>query len=65
MPEDLFGEVQVPTTPAALVKRLGNFPFWRGEEKFLTAIESMYVNASSRGLDVFLGTREGKLGLKD
>lgn len=65
IPEDLFGEVQVPPTPAALVKRLGNFPFWRAEEKFLTAIESVYVNASPRGLDVFLGTREGKLVLKD
>ena len=62
IPEDLFGEVQVPPTPAALVKRLGNFPFWRGEEKFLTAVESVYVNASPRGLEVFLGTRETRRG---
>ncbi len=55
---DVFGEVQIPPTAAALIKRLGNFPFWRGEEKFLTAIESMYTNASPRGLEVFLGTRD-------
>ncbi|MGE0682490.1 MAG: SWIM zinc finger family protein [Candidatus Binatia bacterium] len=59
-PDDLFGEVQVPPTPAALVKRLGNFPFWRGTERFLDAIEPIYTNASPRGLDVFLGAREVK-----
>ena len=59
-PDDLFGEVQVPPTPAALVKRLGNFPFWRGKERFLDAIEPIYTNASARGLDVFLGAREAK-----
>jgi uncharacterized Zn finger protein len=64
IPDDLFGEVQIPATPAALVKRLGNFPFWRGEEKFLIAMESMYVNASPRGLEVFLGAREAKLNGK-
>lgn len=59
-PDDLFGEVQVPSTPAALVRRLGNFPFWRGAERFLEAIEPIYTNASPRGLDVFLGVRETK-----
>lgn len=60
LPDDLFGEVQVPPTPAALVKRLGNFPFWRGTERFLDALEPVYTNASPRGLDVFLGAREVK-----
>jgi uncharacterized Zn finger protein len=59
-PDDLFGEVQVPPTPAALVKRLGNFPFWRGTERFLDALEPVYTNASPRGMDVFLGAREAK-----
>lgn len=60
VPDDLFGEVRVPPAPAALVKRLGNFPFWRGEERFLEAIEPLYTQASPRGLEVFLGAREPK-----
>lgn len=60
LPDDLFGEVRVPPAPAALVKRLGNFPFWRGEERFLGAIEPIYAQASPRGLDIFLGARESK-----
>jgi len=58
LPDDLFDEVRVPPAPAALVKRLGNFPFWRGEERFLGAIEPMYAQASPRGLDIFLGERD-------
>ncbi|NOT56529.1 MAG: hypothetical protein HOP18_18170 [Deltaproteobacteria bacterium] len=54
--EDMWGAVRTPTTPAAVVKRLGNFPFWRGEEKFLSAIEPLYVNASARGEEVMLGS---------
>ena len=60
MADDLIGEVQIPVTLAAIVRRLGNFPFWRGEEQFFNAIEPIYKNASPRGLDVFLGAREEK-----
>jgi uncharacterized Zn finger protein len=60
LPDGVLGDVHVPSTPAALVKRLGNFPFWRGEERFLSAIEPIYTGASPRGLDVFLGTQESK-----
>ncbi len=60
LPDDLFGEVRVPPASAALVKRLGSFPFWRGEERFLEAIEPVYVQASPRGLDIFLGARDSK-----
>jgi uncharacterized Zn finger protein len=56
LPEDLFGEVRVPSAPASLVKRLGSFPFWRGEERFLEAVEPVYAQASPRGLDLFLGS---------
>ena len=38
-------------------KRLGNFPFWRGEERFLDAITPVYTQASPRGLELFLGER--------
>lgn len=60
LPEDLFGEVAIPPVPAALAKRLGNFPFWRGEERFLDAITPVYTQASLYGLELFLGEREKK-----
>jgi uncharacterized Zn finger protein len=53
--DDIFGEVRIPPLPAALPKRLGSFPFWRGEEKFLDVMESIYERASTVGLRVFLG----------
>jgi uncharacterized Zn finger protein len=52
--EDLLGEVRVPQITAALPKRLGNFPFWRGEVHFLEALEPFYDEASARGLEIFL-----------
>jgi uncharacterized Zn finger protein len=55
VPDDFFGEVHWPPVNAALPKRLGNFPFWRGAERFLDAIEPSYQQASARGLAAFLG----------
>lgn len=55
--DDLLGEVLIPLVPAALPKRLENFPFWRGEERFLDAIEPIYVQASPLGMNVFLGEK--------
>jgi uncharacterized Zn finger protein len=57
LPEDFFGEVQIPPVSAALLKRLGNFPFWRGKERFFDALEPIYARASTRGLAVFLGEK--------
>jgi uncharacterized Zn finger protein len=57
LPADFFGSVQTPPVAAALPKRLGNFPFWRGTERFLEAIEPVYKQASPMGMDVFLGQR--------
>jgi len=57
LPADPFGEVQVPAAPAALLKRLGPFPFWRGNVPLAAALEPAYVQASERGLDAFLGNR--------
>lgn len=36
---DPWGEVRVPPVAAALPRRLGGFPFWRGMEDFLEAME--------------------------
>jgi len=55
LPGDLFGEVRTPPVHAALPRRLGNFPFWRGGERFLDAVEPAYQQAAPHGLDVFLG----------
>ncbi|HEV3257103.1 MAG TPA: SWIM zinc finger family protein [Gemmataceae bacterium] len=55
LPEDWAGDVQVPPVAAAVPKRLGNFPFWRGQARFLDALEPVYGQASPCGLDVFLG----------
>jgi len=51
--DDFFGEVRLPPVSAALPKRLGNFPFWRGSERFLEAIEAIYAQASPYGLNIF------------
>jgi uncharacterized Zn finger protein len=53
--DDIFGEVRISPIAAALPKRLGSFPFWRGEEKFLDVMESIYTKASAVGLNIFLG----------
>jgi len=58
--DDIFGEVRIPPIPAALPKRLGSFPFWKGEEKFLDVMESIYSKASPVGLKVFLGEQAGR-----
>jgi uncharacterized Zn finger protein len=55
--DDLLGEVRIPPIAAALPKRLGSFPFWRGKERFIETIESIYERSSQRGMDIFLGTR--------
>jgi uncharacterized Zn finger protein len=55
LPDDFFGEVSIPSTSAALPKKLGSFPFWRGKERFLDVMERIYANASPVGLNVFLG----------
>jgi len=51
-------EVSIPRLPAALVKRLGSFPLWRGREHFVETLEGVYSVASSAGLNVYLGTRD-------
>jgi len=55
LPGDFFGDVIIPEVSAALPKRLGSFPFWRGRVKFLNKMETIYSQASLVGLRVFLG----------
>ena len=55
LPEGLLNEVRVPPVAAALPKRLGSFPLWRGLTFFLDTLEPFYTKAAATGLDVFLG----------
>ncbi len=41
---------------AALARRLGNFPFWRGNDRFFDTLEPVYARAAS--IDVNLPLRE-------
>jgi len=54
LPDDLLGEVRIPSMNAALMKRLGNFPFWRGNRLLHEHLEPVYLNASQYGMDIFL-----------
>jgi uncharacterized Zn finger protein len=54
LPAGWLGEIQPPPLTAALVKRLGRFPFWRGNQKFHEAWEPLYTYATQRGQEVLL-----------
>ena len=58
LPEKFFGEVHIPSSYATLLRRLGAFPFWRGEELPLEALPPIYPQASKKGLQIFLTERE-------
>jgi uncharacterized Zn finger protein len=55
--DDFCGEVATPPVTAGLVRRLGKFPFWRGERPLLEVLEAAYVAASELGVKTFLGER--------
>jgi uncharacterized Zn finger protein len=57
LPADLFGDVTRPPVAAALPRRLGSLPFWRGSENFLDALQPVYRDASQRGQEVFSSER--------
>lgn len=57
LPQDVFGGVQVPPVSAAWPKRLGNFPFWRGADRFLDGLEPIYQQGARRGLATFSGDK--------
>jgi uncharacterized Zn finger protein len=63
--DDFFGEVILPPVSAALPRRLGSFPFWRGEEKFLDTMEWIYEKASRLGLDLFVGNSAENFRVKE
>jgi len=60
VPDDLAGEppgpVGAPPAGAALARRLGKFPFWRGSGVFLDFLEAAYSAAAGKAAE----TLEGK-----
>lgn len=46
LPDDLLGGAGAGSAGAALPKRLGKFPFWRGQEEFLSVLDSIYRSAA-------------------
>ena len=55
IPASVFGEVATPRVSAAWLRRLGNFPLWRGEQPMTEALEPHYASAAARGLERFVG----------
>lgn len=56
LPPDWLGEARTPPVNAAVLQRLGNFPFWRGAETLTEALTPVYAAVSARGLEVFVGS---------
>ncbi|MFO0810783.1 MAG: SWIM zinc finger family protein [Gemmataceae bacterium] len=50
VPADLATDARLPPVSAALPKRLGHVPFWRGEERFLDAMAGVYPAAARAAL---------------
>ncbi len=46
LPESLVTRFERPTVHAAIPKRLGPFPFWRGEQPFLETLDHWYAHIS-------------------
>lgn len=59
LPDDIYGEVQTPPVSAAWLRRLGAFPFWRGEASLHDTLEPIYGKAAQQGLATFLGGKRG------
>jgi uncharacterized Zn finger protein len=55
LPEGIPGEVEPPPATAALLGRLGQFPFWRGQKPLFQSLTPAYQAASARALDLLAG----------
>lgn len=53
--EDRVGPVSPPAVSAALLRRLGPFPFWRGQARPADTLEDVYRAAALRGLEILAG----------
>ncbi len=47
----------MPPLQAALLKRLGSFPFWRGNERFVDGLVPVYKAASESAQELWIDAR--------
>jgi uncharacterized Zn finger protein len=57
IPEDLAGSVPAEAATAALPRRLGKFPFWRGGVDFFDALDRVYQDASRNAAETLAGNQ--------
>jgi uncharacterized Zn finger protein len=50
-----------PEAAAALLRRLGNFPFWQGSEHLLDLLEPLYRQVAESGLALMTGEEKEQL----
>jgi uncharacterized Zn finger protein len=55
LPEDLIGSVSATAVGAALPRRLGKFPFWRGRDSLADQLESVYREAAAKAAQTLTG----------
>jgi uncharacterized Zn finger protein len=55
LPEDLAGDVQNVQPGAAIARRLGKFPFWRGSSPLLDFLEVVYPAAAGKARESLEG----------
>lgn len=58
VPADAVGEVSEPPVAAGVLRRLGKFPFWRGEAPLVEMLEPTYRAARAAGTRAYLGREE-------
>jgi uncharacterized Zn finger protein len=54
LPDDRSAQVALVGEPAPVARRLGSFPFWRGNRDFLEAMSDLSSSAAERGLTVLV-----------
>jgi uncharacterized Zn finger protein len=52
IPENLTGEPPPNQAGAALAKRLGKFPFWRGSHSLIEVLEPVYLKAAEKAAEL-------------
>ena len=53
-------EVRIPGVSGALARRLGGFPFWRGENSCSVVMDQIYRASSESGLSIYLAESIGE-----
>lgn len=59
LPEDFLAGTILPSSRAAILQRMGNFPLWRGKESLEKSLKPVYIKASDLGLNLATGEKPG------